>query len=152
MTERVLTGPKVFVIVASAFTVIIGVNLIMAFKAVSTFPGLDTRNSYVASQKFDAQRKAQVGLGWNVSAAFDADTLTVSINDENGFPVKLASIDATIGRATHGREDRPVVLAFDGTNYVAPAQLARGNWHLRMETQAPDGTTFRQRLLLYVKK
>jgi nitrogen fixation protein FixH len=29
------------------------VNLLMAYQAISTFPGLEVKNSYVASQKFD---------------------------------------------------------------------------------------------------
>ena len=35
-----LTGKHVFAITASAFAVIIGVNVLLAVKAVSTFPGL----------------------------------------------------------------------------------------------------------------
>ena len=42
-----ITGKYVFAITASAFAVIIGVNLVLAFKAVSTFPGLEVKNSYV---------------------------------------------------------------------------------------------------------
>ncbi|MDZ4134978.1 MAG: FixH family protein, partial [Paracoccaceae bacterium] len=41
-----LTGRKVLVITVSAFAVIIGVNLLLAYKAVSTFPGLEVKNSY----------------------------------------------------------------------------------------------------------
>ena len=47
---RELTGGKVLAITVSAFAIIIGVNVLLAFKAVSTFPGLEVENSYVASQ------------------------------------------------------------------------------------------------------
>ena len=50
MTE--LTGKHVLAITVSAFAVIIGVNVLLAVKAVSTFPGLEVDNSYVASQGF----------------------------------------------------------------------------------------------------
>ena len=50
-----LTGRKVFFITAGAFAVIIGVNVTMAVLAVGTFPGLEVKNSYVASQSFDAK-------------------------------------------------------------------------------------------------
>ena len=49
-----LTGRKVLLIAVVAFGVIIGVNVLMAVKAISTFPGLEVQNSYVASQVFDA--------------------------------------------------------------------------------------------------
>jgi hypothetical protein len=44
--------------------VIISVNLLLAFKAVSTFPGLEVKNSYVASQGFNDRKAAQEALGW----------------------------------------------------------------------------------------
>ena len=60
---RELTGAKVFAITAGAFGVIIAVNVVLAVKAVQTFPGLEVANSYVASQSFDAERTAQQKLG-----------------------------------------------------------------------------------------
>ena len=52
MTE--IKGWHVFATFAAAFGIIISVNLTLAFKAVATFPGLEVRNSYIASQSFDA--------------------------------------------------------------------------------------------------
>ena len=49
---HVLTGFGV------AFGVIIAVNLTLAYQAVATFPGLEVKNSYVASQSFDVDREA----------------------------------------------------------------------------------------------
>ena len=68
---RKLTGWHVLAIFTAAFGVIIGVNLTLAFNAVATFPGLETGNSYVASQSFDARRDAQQALGWTVTATAD---------------------------------------------------------------------------------
>jgi len=151
MTENVLTGRKVFFITASAFAVIIGVNVTMAFQAVSTFPGLETKNSYVASQSFDADRKAQLALSWDVSAEVTDDMLRLHILDSNGQPVRVASLDGTLGRSTHTRQDQTPTFEFDGTAYVAPAKLDPGNWNLRMSAVAEDGTEFHQRIVLYVK-
>ena len=60
--QRTLTGWHVFAIFVGCFSVIITVNLTLAFQAVNTFPGLVTKNSYIASQSFDADRAAQDGL------------------------------------------------------------------------------------------
>ena len=54
-----LKGRHVLGIAVGAFGVIIAVNLVMAYQAISTFPGLEVANGYVASQTFDADRKAQ---------------------------------------------------------------------------------------------
>jgi len=57
-----LTGKHVLGITVGAFSIIIAVNVLMAFKAVSTFPGLEVANSYVASQTWDADMAAQKAL------------------------------------------------------------------------------------------
>mgnify|MGYP001760938923 FL=1 len=64
---RPLTGKHVLAITLVAFGVIIGVNVLMAVKAVGTFPGLEVANSYVASQDFDRERAAQAALDWTVT-------------------------------------------------------------------------------------
>ena len=150
MSERTLTGYHVFGIFAAAFSVIITVNLTLAFKAVGTFPGLETKNSYVASQTFDADRDAQLALGWTVSATLEGSDLILSINDDIGAVVPKI-VSATLGRATHVGDDQTPVFTHDGTAFVAPVgELARGNWNLRLVAEAADGTRFRQRIVMWV--
>ena len=55
-----IKGWHVFTGFALAFGVIIAVNLTLAFQAVRTFPGLEVKNSYVASQSFEQERRDQV--------------------------------------------------------------------------------------------
>lgn len=142
-----LTGRKVLLMTGSAFAVIIGVNLTLAYKAVSTFPGLETKNSYVASQSFDADRAAQEALGWDVGAFVQGGELRLRIW-RDGMPVQAKIISAVLGRATNVAQDQTPVLVFDGQDYVAPVDLAEGNWNLRLVAQAADGTTFRQRIIV----
>lgn len=149
MAIREITGKHVLIGMVSAFGVIIGVNLLMAYSAISTFPGLETKNSYVASQNFDADRAAQLGLGWDVKAEIEGDEVRLSIRDSDGNPVMVSSLDATLGRATHMGEDRTPVFIFRDGDYVATEVLNPGNWNLRMTALAPDGTPFRQRIVLF---
>lgn len=142
-----LTGRKVLMIVCSAFAVIISVNLTLAYKAVSTFPGLETKNSYVASQTFDANRKAQLALGWDVGARVEAGQLHLSIR-KDGKPVEADIEYAVLGRATNVAQDQTPILTFDGNDYVAPVELADGNWNLRLVMLSEDGTVFRQRVIV----
>ncbi len=144
------TGRKVFFAMAGAFSIIISVNLFLAYSAVKTFPGLEVANSYVASQKFDADRAAQLALGWTVSADVQGEELQVSITDESGAPVQVAQIDGIFGRATSVRDDQTPAFEFDGQIYRAPVVTAEGNWNLRMEAVADDGTEFRQRIVVAV--
>ncbi|WP_300033536.1 FixH family protein [uncultured Roseobacter sp.] len=147
---RELTGRHVAIIFCAAFTVIIAVNLTLAFSAVKTFPGLEVRNSYVASQTFDADRAAQQSLGWTVRADAFGDEVVLSIRDANGDPVEVTMIKAELGRATHVRDDQHPDFTFNGEAYVARARLAPGNWNIRMVAQDAAGTEFRQRVVLHV--
>lgn len=141
-----ITGFKFFLIFSSFFVVIIAVNVVMAYKAVSTFPGLEVANSYVASQTFDADRAAQEALGWTVSARTEGTTLVIAITDASGAPVEAKSMDGIFGRATENADDQTPVFAFDGQVYRAPIQAAAGNWDFWIKAVAEDGTPFEQRL------
>ena len=151
MTERRITGYHVLFGFVMAFGVIISVNFFLAYSAVKTFPGLEVKNSYVASQQFDASREAQEALGWEIVADHKGGQLILSITDETG-PVEVQSLTATLGRATTVADDITPDFRFDGTAYVAPVDLRDGNWNIRMVAVAPNGTTFQQRVVLHVFK
>ncbi len=152
MAEKKFTGKHFLMIFVGAFGVIIAVNLSLAWNAVATFPGLEVKNSYVASQSFDTRRNAQEALGWDVSARAKGGLLILSITDENGKPVQVSNLDAVLGRATHVQDDRTPDFQFDGKAYVAREELAPGNWNIRMNATALDGTPFEQRVILRVEQ
>jgi nitrogen fixation protein FixH len=144
----------VLAITVGFFAVIITVNLVMARAALSTFPGLEVDNSYVASQTFDADRRAQIALGWQMTTAYDRDggLLSLSFRDaDTGYPSPVARLDVLVGRATEAADDvRPVFVNRAG-DFVAPVDLAPGKWLVRVEAEAADGTLFRQRIDLFVR-
>ncbi len=150
MKEREFTGRHAAMVFVGTFSIIIGVNIIMAVSAVRTFPGLEVGNSYVASQNFDERRTAQEALGWTVTARASGGLVVLSITDASGAPIQVAELNATLGRATHIQDDMTPDFTFDGTAYVAPAELAPGNWNIRMVARAGDGTEFVQRVILHV--
>lgn len=143
---RELTGRHVLGITLAAFGVIIGVNLVMAFKAVSTFPGLETPNSYVASQRFDREREAQQALGWTVTPDYDGRELTLMVRDAQGNPARVKSLTATIGRPTHVRDDQTPRFIYEHGLFRAPLTLTSGIWNIHVSAEAWDGTLFRQRI------
>ncbi len=150
MTGRRITGRHVLVGFVAAFGVIISVNLVLAWSAVKTFPGLEVKNSYVASQQFDARRAAQEALDWTVRADHADGQLRLSITDPSG-PVQVRSLEAIVGRATHVYDDQTPDFTFDGQAYVAPVTLGDGNWNIRMTAKAENGTEFMQRVVLHKK-
>jgi nitrogen fixation protein FixH len=149
--ERKFTGWHALAIFGGCFAVIISVNLTLAYNAVSTFPGVEVKNSYVASQSFDDRRADQESLGWTVRADAKGGLLILSITDAQGRPVQAGSLDAVLGRATHVQDDRAPEFSFDGRAYVARESLKPGNWNIRMKATSLDGIPFEQRVVLHVE-
>ncbi|WP_313349513.1 FixH family protein [Paracoccus sp. (in: a-proteobacteria)] len=144
--QRELTGRHVLIITLVAFGTIIAVNVFMAVKAVGTFPGLEVKNSYVASQNFDRERAAQEALNWTVTPEFDGHELLLTIRDEQGYPAPVQDLEVTVGRPTHSREDQTPRFTYSGGVFRAPLTLAPGTWNIHLTATSPDGTTFRQRI------
>ena len=147
---REITGRHVLFFTVGAFGIIIAVNVVMAWKAISTFPGLEVGNSYVASQEFDARRAAQEALGWSVAVGHERGRVRLSITDAAGTPVEVATLSVLIGRPTEARDDVRPEFTFVSGRYEAEVPLARGQWMLKLEATAKDGTRFEQRFDLMV--
>ena len=151
MAERQFTGKHALAIFVAAFGVIITVNLVLAYSAVKTFPGLEVKNSYVASQEFNERLQEQQALGWEIRAESTGGLLILHITDPTGAPVEVAELQAVVGRATHVKDDFSPDFIFDGRAYSAPAVLGKGNWNIRLVAKDRDGAEFAQRVPLYVK-
>jgi nitrogen fixation protein FixH len=147
--QREIKGWHVFTAFALAFGVIITVNLTLAYNAVATFPGLEVKNSYVASQSFDADRDAQEALGWDVSASVTGSELRLRIMADGTAQAPVIE-QALFGRATSVTKDQMLEFHFDGTALVAPVEVTDGNWNLRLKARAVDGTLFQQRVVVRV--
>lgn len=146
-----LTGRKVFFIFLAGFGVIIAANLTLAFSALRTFPGLEVKNSYVASQSFDEERRAQEALGWSVEATLEEGQVEMILTGPDGTPVLPAEISAVLGRTTLAADDMDLDFRRVGTLWRATlpddAPMS-GNWLLRLEMRATDGTGFRRNVPL----
>jgi nitrogen fixation protein FixH len=151
MTQREITGRHVFIGTVAAFGVIIAVNVTMAVQAVGTFPGLEVKNSYVASQSFDTRRAAQQALGWDISAVIENGTLDLAITDQAGTPVRPARLSAVLGRPTIARDDREVTFAPGSGHLRVPVDLAPGAWVLKLEAENDEGVAFSKRISLWVR-
>lgn len=149
MTE--LTGRHAFAIITSAFAVIITVNLTLAYKAVSTFPGLEVKNSYVASQGFNERKAAQEALGWTMQPRFEAGRMELAFLDRDGLPVRVTDLEVLVGRTTKTQADVWPVFAPTGDGYAADLTLGFGKWMVKVTAKAEDGTLFEQRSELFVK-
>jgi nitrogen fixation protein FixH len=149
--SRPLTGRKVFAIAAVSFGVILGANLLLAYQAVSTFSGLVVPNSYIASQEFDARRRAQEALGWTLDLGHDDATLTVRLTDAAGRTVRPDALEVIVGRPTTAATDVVVEMQPTPEGYAGHVELAPGNWLVQLRARAADGTDYTVRHALFVR-
>ena len=146
-TGRKLTGWHVLAIFVVGFGIIFGVNFFMAYRAVSTFPGLEVSSSYADSQTFDDRRLAQEALGWHASVEIPGDgTLILHLVDDAGAPVYPAELTALLTRPTNRTDDQTLALTRVNGTFVAPATIGDGQWRLRVTGTARDGTEYRHNI------
>jgi len=148
---RPLTGRKVLLIAVGAFAVIFAANMALVFSATGTFPGLVVKNSYVASQGWDAKTAAQRALGWQAAAEYADGTLTVTMTGRDGGPVHGLIVTAVIGRPSSTREDRQLALAEGAAGYATALDLAPGLWRIAIAGSDPQGRTYEAEAEFYVK-
>ena len=146
--EFEFTGWHMLALMLGMFGTIIAVNLWFAYNAIATFPGVEDRNAYVASQKFEVERQAQDALHWDVTTILEDGVLTVTILDDTGNTVHPEVLRAVFGRPTHVNEDQTPEFVWNGTALSAPVEAGIGNYNLRLELLAEDGTHFRRRFPL----
>lgn len=135
---RKFTGRHMLIIMVAFFAVVVGVNLIMARLAVSSFSGTVVDNSYVASQRFNGwlgEARAQRALGWTVMVRVDAARRVVVTTATGAAPV--ATVTAVASHPIGRTPDQ--ALAFDATGpgrFVSRAALPAGRFHLRVSVAA----------------
>ena len=147
MSLRPLTGRTVFFIFLSGFGIITTANLLLAFSAVRSFPGLEVANTYVASQSFQERRAAQRALGWTMRADYREGRLFVELRDRDGGAAPAEGPEITVGRLTSAQSDR--TLRLDAAGSVA-LDLGPGLWRVDLRATGPGGVLFEKRAKLQV--
>ena len=156
MQPKQFTGRHMLAITVAFFAVVIGVNLVLAFLANSTWSGLIVKNGYVASQTFNRDRervRAQEALGWQAALRRDDDGLRVTFTARDGTALTNLKVTGILRRPA--TESQDVVLSFAGTApglYTAPAAPGFGVWDLEIAAKDKAGSSFRKTWRFVVKE
>jgi len=142
--QRAFTGRHMAAIMVAFFGVVIGVNLLNARLASSTFGGEVVENSYVASQDFNrwlAEAKAEKALGWDEVATWRPDgRVVVAIT---GAPTGVA-VEAFARHPLGRQPDRALTFDRIGQDrFLSHQALPEGRWDLRL-TLAANGHIWRR--------
>jgi nitrogen fixation protein FixH len=149
------TGRHFLLIVLAAFATVVIANLTLAYFALGSFPGLNVTNSYVASQEFDAKKRAQDALGWKSTLSYENGRLSLRLTDARGVavtPLHLAQpLTLRVGQATTARQDQQFSADFANGQFSAVVDLQAGNKIVFIEAIAADGTLFSQQHNLHLR-
>jgi len=151
--DHPFTGVHMLAVVLLFFGTIIGVNIVMVISATGTFPGLVVRNSYVASQNFNAtlaEARAQADAGWRMELDAGDGVIVVRLLDRDGVPLRGLDVTAAAGRPSTTGEDRTMVMVGDGAGYRAAEALPPGVWDIAIEARQDGSRVFGARQRVHV--
>lgn len=152
--KREFTGWHMLAIMVAFFSVIISVNLTMAFFARSSWTGFVVENRYVASREFNgkmAESRTQAALGWTSDLTIAGGKLSYRLTDSVGNVVAAKRATASLRRPASVAEDRDVALTPQPDGSLSAAvNLRDGVWLIEIEAEAglPQPYRHTRRLVL----
>jgi nitrogen fixation protein FixH len=129
-TGRPFTGLHMLIIMLSFFAVVLTANLTMVYFARHSWTGLVVKNSYIASQEFNA-KTAEMERAAEISVQIEIDKahLKLTLKDNSGRAVVAQSVALKLGRPSHAGEDQAIPLIAQGAGlFAAEHALAHGQW------------------------
>ncbi|MHA1108310.1 MAG: FixH family protein [Alphaproteobacteria bacterium] len=137
-------------LIAAGFGVVILVNGVMVYFAVTSFTGLQTEGHYQRGLEYNevlAGARAQDALGWVVGINFDqtgdgVGRLSVQATDKAGDPLNDAGVTVRLVRPVQAGYDMDLTLAAAGNGlYAADVELPlRGQWDILAQIRHPSGS------------
>ena len=130
---------------AGGMGLVVVVNLVLVYFAVSTFTGVTVPRSYERGRGYDqvlAEAARQDALGWKAEVSLGDGALRVQVSDRDGRPV-YGRIQGVLLRPLEGTEiDLAFVPAGSG-RWIAEAEPPRrGQWEARLTLFGPNEAAF----------
>lgn len=141
--------------------VVVAVNGVMVYFAVSTFTGTTVDRAYERGRLYnevlaEAERQAAFGwrfeLRWTPGTEPHAGRLVIAATDRHGAPLEGLAIEGKVLRPLGRPEPIPLVLTQIGSGrYAVPVRLdGAGQWEVRLAARrGADGPVeFRERIIV----
>lgn len=141
-------GRHVLIGLLGFFGIIVAVNAVFVFVALTSFNGVDTENAYTKGLRYNetlAAIERQEALGWQAQWSYDVEApngvqIRVRFADAQGYALRGLTVNAEVRRPVQQGFDQTVTLAELGDGlYGARVDLPlEGQWDIRL--QALDGS------------
>jgi nitrogen fixation protein FixH len=132
---------------------VVVVNLMLVYAALSTFTGVTTGRSYDRGRAYNAvlaEAARQDALGWSARVVLEGGVLSVSTADREGLPVG-GRVEGVLRRPLEGTEIALDFAAAGPGRFIAfAATPGQGQWEARLTLHGERDQRFeiRQRLLV----
>ncbi len=138
-----IKGWHVLVAMIVFFGTVIAVNTVFITVALQSFPGEETRRSYVQGLDYNEvieARRAQSELGWTAGANLADGRALIEVLNSKGEPVTGLRLEGTLQHPADMSQDRELVFTEvrEGVYAASIADLDEGQWTL---AAAADGDT-----------
>lgn len=158
-----LTGRHVLAILLGVFAFVGGVNAVMVWMAIGSFPGVVTESSYRDSQRFNrsiAAAHEQAARGWKVDVQANRTpdgraVVRLEARDAEGRPISGVAFRATLQHPANRALDHVVPLvAVPGASGVfegAATGVGEGKWGLEVGGESKEGRVFFSQNSLFLR-
>jgi nitrogen fixation protein FixH len=130
---------------AGGMLLVVAVNLVMVYLAVSTFTGVTVPRSYERGRGYEAvlaEAARQDALGWRADLSLEGGMLRLSATDREGRPLS-GRVEGVLLRPLEGTEIPLAFLPRGSGHWAAEVEPPRrGQWEARLTLFGPDGTPF----------
>jgi nitrogen fixation protein FixH len=156
-----VTGRFVLIAFVTFFGVIAAVNAVMMTLAITTMPGLDVKNGYVASQAMNREIHAmrmQTERGWKAELSVQLKSplaaIGVSLAERDGSPVTGLRMTARLAHPALTRADHSGVLIerSPGDYSAKIPDVQAGAWTLVIEADRNGERVFASRNRIVLKE
>jgi nitrogen fixation protein FixH len=155
-TSKPFTGRHMLAILVAFFGVVISVNVLLAFYASSSWSGLISKDTYVASQDFNIEAaKARVWAAEGFKGAFVVKDKTLEYRLQG--PVAeigdLKEISAIFHRPVGDKQDFTIKLEKAGEGYfTADHNLNAGQWIVDLAAIENGKTIFHEAERIHISE
>jgi len=145
-----------FAIITGFFAVVIGVNITMAVLATGSWTGLVVKNSYVASQNYNAvleDARTQRARGWTSALDYTDGRLHLVLRHQDKTAVSGARVDVKLSRPVGTEQDRSITLVehLPG-EYELLEPLEPGAWDMEVQAFDLQATSYKQVFRLVIRQ
>ena len=147
-----VTGRTVLFAVLGFFGVVMGVNVVMAYLAISTFSGLQTEHPYETGLAFNKavdEAQAQAGRGWTVDlhldrAANGVVSIAAALRDAAGAPLSGETVTVGLRAPATATHDHSAMLAeAEAGAYRGTVSADPGQWDVELVATSNGKVLFR---------